>query len=93
MCNSCSLTKHLRLVHGLYDGQNLQLCCGQGTCARTFNSFSAYKRHLERQHVACLGEHHVGNGPVLQKNENVVEGNDGEILSSEDEEEDQAEMH
>lgn len=40
------LYRQFRLHHGLYDGQNLILKCGQRLCCRTLYSYSGLTRHI-----------------------------------------------
>lgn len=44
--DTSELFRHFKIRHGLYDGQNLILKCGQGVCSRMFYSYSGLKRHL-----------------------------------------------
>ena len=82
-CNSTSLCKHIRLGHGLYDGQKLELKCAQDSCARTFISFSGFKRHLSKHHAACVGEHVHQDGieQAPPEHQNIIEDNNSDTSS------------
>ncbi|XP_041476844.1 uncharacterized protein LOC121424995 [Lytechinus variegatus] len=44
------LFRHLRYIHGIADHNGKTIICGQGACARTFNTFSGFRKHLKKFH-------------------------------------------
>ncbi|KAJ8017637.1 hypothetical protein HOLleu_44812 [Holothuria leucospilota] len=82
--DTSELFRHFKIRHGLYDGQNLLLKCGQGVCSRTFYSYSGLKRHLVKHapfavhpnrnvedQDACGGDDEDNNGYDDVNGENV----------------------
>lgn len=58
--NANSLTKHLKLIHGLCSGKTLHLKCSQAGCFQVYGTFSGFRKHLNKAHEACLDP---GEGP------------------------------
>ncbi|XP_032433321.1 uncharacterized protein LOC116729094 isoform X1 [Xiphophorus hellerii] len=59
--NANSLTKHLKVIHGLCSGKTLRLKCGQGGCAQVYGTFSGFRKHLNKAHDKHTSNH--GEGP------------------------------
>ena len=45
-----SLTRHLKLVHGLYPGKHFNLICAQDGCSLQFKRFLGFTKHLKKYH-------------------------------------------
>lgn len=58
--NANSLTKHLKLIHGLCSGKTLRLKCGQAGCSQVYGTFSGFRKHLNKAHEPCSDP---GEGP------------------------------
>ncbi|XP_056289148.1 uncharacterized protein LOC130205674 [Pseudoliparis swirei] len=58
--NANSLTKHLKVIHGLCSGKTLRLKCGQAGCAQVYGTFSGFRKHLNKAHETCSDP---GEGP------------------------------
>lgn len=58
--NTNSLTKHLKLIHGLCSGKTLRLKCGQAGCSLVYGTFSGFRKHLNKAHEPCSDP---GEGP------------------------------
>ena len=54
--NANSLTKHLKVIHGLCSGKTLRLKCGQAI----YGTFSGFRKHLNKAHEPCSDP---GEGP------------------------------
>lgn len=46
-----SLVRHMRLMHGLYQGKSLRLKCAQARCCQVFGTFSGFRKHLNTKHA------------------------------------------
>ena len=88
VCKTCrefhsitDLLHHLRFGHGIADyGQTIS--CGQGACARTFESFSGLRRHFKRCHQE--GENGNDHDAPVQGDLDLHDEDDGDISIDED---------
>lgn len=53
-----SLVRHIRLIHGLYQGKSLRLKCAQAGCCQVLGTFSGFRKHLNTKHADQI-EHEV----------------------------------
>ena len=49
-----SLTRHLKVAHGLCSGKMLKIVCGQDGCLKVYGTFSGLRKHLNKAHRSCL---------------------------------------
>lgn len=48
-----SLTRHLKVAHGLCSGKTLKILCGQDGCTKVYGTFSGFRKHLNKAHKSC----------------------------------------
>lgn len=58
--NANSLTKYLKVNHGLCSGKTLSLKCGQAGCAQVYGTLSGFRKHLNKAYEPCSDS---GEGP------------------------------
>lgn len=75
--NANSLTKHLKLIHGLCSGKTLWLKCGQAGCSQVYGTFSGFRKHLNKAHEPCAdpGEGPSTAGDLASSNFDLVKYN------------------
>lgn len=74
---------HLHNVHALYDGNGLVLCCDQGGCPCTFNSFNSYTIHNMQQDLGYQFNGDEVDDNVEDRCDAFAEDRDNEISDGE----------